>query len=158
MSRNWTLRPYDPSDFDSLYQIDQACYPPGIAYSKRTLRWFLHQRGAVCILAHDADEISGFILAESDAVNARQKEGGLGHIITLDVMETHRRCGLGSALLVETENVLARRGIRRIELETATDNDAAIAFWKKHGYRTRGILQRYYLDRIDAYWMQKSLP
>jgi ribosomal protein S18 acetylase RimI-like enzyme len=47
--------------------------------------------------------------------------------------------------------------VQQVELETATDNHAAIAFWQKHGYRTRGVLKGYYHGRVDAYVMEKLL-
>ncbi len=72
--------------------------------------------------------------------------------------ESHRRQGLGSALLAESEKNLALRGVRTILLETATDNEAGVAFWKRHGYRIEATLKRYYLQRIDAYEMRKILP
>jgi ribosomal-protein-alanine N-acetyltransferase len=148
------LRAYDPADFDTLYEIDQACYPPGIAYSKRTLRWFLRLPGAQCLVAQLAPQqqrgpIAGFVLAEH--------EGLRGHIITLDVLEAYRRRGVGSTLLGAIERQLVARGVRQVELETATENHAAVAFWQKHGYRTRGVLKRYYLDRLDAFRMTKAL-
>jgi len=43
-------------------------------------------------------------------------------------------------------------------LETASDNEAAVAFWRRHGYRIEATLKRYYLGRIDAYEMRKILP
>ena len=49
-------------------------------------------------------------------------------------------------------------GVRRITLETATSNQAAVAFWQRHGYRYEGLLRGYYLGRLDAYWMVKQLP
>lgn len=146
---NLLVRPYDPADLDSLYAIDQACYPPGIAYSRRTLRWFLRLPGAECWVAAQAERVVGFILTEAESLRA--------HIITLDVSGTHRRRGIGSALLLHAEQRLAARGVQRIELETATDNHAAVVFWQKHGYRTRGVLPRYYLGRTDALWMDKPL-
>lgn len=82
----------------------------------------------------------------------------LAHIITLDVAETHRRHGVGSALLAESEKNLGLRGVRSILLETAIDNQAAVAFWKRHGYRIEAVLKRYYLTRLDAYEMRKILP
>ena len=143
------IRPYRPVDLDTLYQIDQACYPPGIAYSKRTLRLFLRVPGAICLVAESGAEIVGFIIAE--------QEERTGHIITLDVLEPYRRHRMGTALLEAAESQLASRGVQTVELETATDNAPAIAFWQKHGYRTRGILERYYLGRVDALSMEKSL-
>lgn len=150
-----TLRPYRPGDFDRLFEIDRACYPPGIAYSRRMLRSFLEWPGAECIVAEvesaeaEVPAIAAFIIIESDAVR--------GHILTIDVLDAHRRRGLGSALLRRAEQSLFSRGVRTIELETATDNKTAVAFWQKHGYRTRGLLKRYYLGRDDAFAMTKKL-
>jgi len=147
---NPTIRPYAPKDFEELYNIDQACYAPGIAYSKRTLRLFLRLPGAKCLVAEAAGQIAGFILAEH--------EGERAHLITIDVLAAERRRRVGTALLRAIEQAVAAHGVRQVTLETATDNHAAIAFWQKHGYRTVGVLRNYYLDRLDAYSMHKPLP
>jgi ribosomal protein S18 acetylase RimI-like enzyme len=42
-------------------------------------------------------------------------------------------------------------------METATDNGAGVAFWLRRGYRNVSIIPRYYLDRVDAYHMRKTL-
>lgn len=148
------LRLYDAADFEALYSIDRACYPRGIAYSRRTLRWFLGQREAFCLVAESvpatAIGIVGFLIAESD--------GSSAHIITLDVSRSHRRRGIGSLLLRECEHRLTERGVRSVLLETATSNEPAVSFWQAHGYRSFGILPRYYLGRLDAYAMRKILP
>ena len=150
MSVKFALRPYDSSDFDALYTLDRACYPPGIAYSRSMLRWFLKQPGAICIVAENPNaEIKAFVLVEAEAP--------LGHIITLDVAAESRRFGLGTELTVAAENALSINGVREIELETAIDNAAGIAFWTRHGYRTVGTIPRYYLDRVDALCMTKIL-
>jgi ribosomal-protein-alanine N-acetyltransferase len=143
------LRPYAPEDFETLYRIDQACYPPGIAYSRGELRWYLRLPGGDSLVAELGKEIIGFIISEEDEADA--------HIITLDVLDAHRRRGIGSALLGELEKRLAARGVLHVELETATDNHPAVAFWQKHGYRTVGVLKRYYLGRVDAFRMIKLL-
>ena len=147
--RDFVLRPYEPADFNALYEIDQVCYAPDIAYSKRTLRWFLRQPGAVTLVATKHGELIGFIVGECEPPRA--------HIITLDVLEAHRRHGVGSLLLRETERQLLEQGVRRVGLETATDNPLAIAFWKKHGYRTVGLLKNYYRAGLDAHAMHKDL-
>ena len=147
-----TLGEYDPADFDALHALDLACYPPGISYSRRTLKWFLALPGADCLVAKSDDdlaEILGFIIAEADE--------GEGHIITIDIAESSRRAGVGTALLREMEQRLAARGVRRVSLETATTNEPAVAFWRRHGYRSHGVLPHYYLGRLDAYSMSKKL-
>ena len=145
-----TLRSYEPHDFAALHRLDQSCFPAGISYSKATLHYFLTLSSADCIVAADGARIVGFILTEENPP--------LAHIITLDVAEGHRRQGVGSALLAESEKNLSLRGVKSVLLETAIDNDAAVAFWKRHGYRIEAVLKRYYLGRLDAYEMRKILP
>ena len=60
-------------------------------------------------------------------------------------------------MLQESERNLALRGVRHILLETAADNEGAVAFWQSHGYRIEATLKRYYLGRLDAYEMPKIL-
>ena len=145
-----TLRSYEPHDFAALHRLDQSCFPAGISYSKTTLHYFLTIASADCVVAADGARVVGFILTEENPP--------LAHIITLDVAEAHRRHGVGSALLAESEKNLALRGVRSVLLETAIDNEAAVAFWKRHGYRIEAVLKRYYLARLDAYEMRKILP
>ena len=146
----FTVRSYQPHDFPALHRLDQSCFPAGISYSKTTLHYFMTVRSADCIVATDADKIAGFILTEENPP--------LAHIITLDISASHRRQGIGTALLLESEKNLTLRGVHSILLETAIDNDPAVAFWKAHGYRIEAVLKRYYLARLDAYEMRKLLP
>jgi len=143
------LRSYKPDDFETLYEIDQACYEPAIAYSRRELRNYLRFPGADCVVASAGAKTAGFIVtASADA---------WGYIVTIDVLEAYRRQRLGTKLLARAERRLASKGVRQVALETATDNAAAIAFWQKHGYRTRGVRKDYYSDGRDAYSMVKRL-
>ena len=144
-----TLRLLTDADFESSHEIDQKCYPREIAYSRREFRWYLRLPGAEGIVAETRGGIAGFILT---ACFERT-----GHIITIDVLSEFRRARVGTALLWAAEESLARRGATEIELETAIDNAAAIEFWKKNGYLTRGILQNYYPGGLAAYAMMKRL-
>lgn len=144
-----TLRPYEPSDFQTLYRIDQVCYEPGIAYSRRMLREYLTLPESHCLVAVADEEIAGFVIAFWHEWYA--------HVITIDVVESARRQGVGSALLGEIEQQMAAAGVRMVELETAMNNPAAVAFWKRHGYRAVAIHPRYYKNRIDAYRMVKEI-
>lgn len=143
------LRDYQQEDFEKLYEIDQACYEPAVAYSRRELRNYLRFPGAECVVAVAENNMVGFCLTA--------REGARGHIVTIDVLEAFRRTGVGAALLEEVEHGLVRNGVREVGLETATDNDTAIAFWKKHGYRTLGVWKGYYPGGRDAYAMSKAL-
>ncbi len=147
------LRDHTAKDLETLHEIDQACYPRGIAYSRRMLQWYLNQPGTHCLVAEAAQtrehSILGFIVG--------QASGEAGYIITIDVLAAHRRTGVGTALLRESERRMAKAGVHYIELQTATNNEAGIAFWQRHGYRSCGVIRGYYLGRIDAYEMLKEL-
>ncbi len=144
-----SLRTYTPDDFEALYEIDQACYPPDVAYSREELHAYLLFPGADCILACDSKKPVGFCLsAHWDAQ---------GYIVTMDVLDTHRRRGIGSQMLTESERRLAAAGVREVHLETATDTESSVAFWQKHGYRKQGLKKGYYPGGRDAYAMTKPL-
>jgi ribosomal-protein-alanine N-acetyltransferase len=144
-----TVRQYEPRDFAALYKLDQSCFPPGIAYSKTMLRYYLAQPEAECLVATDAAKIVGFILTEENPP--------LAHIVTLDVAESHRRFRVGTQLLLESEAHMAFRGVRTVLLETATTNEPGIAFWERHGYRKEAVLKNYYPGHLDAFEMRKKL-
>jgi len=148
-SMNVTLRQYDVHDFAAMHKLDQSCFPPGIAYSKMMLRYYLAQPGAECLVAADEKKIVGFLISEENPP--------LGHIVTLDVAASHRRHGVGTLLLKENEEHMAYRGVRTVLLETATTNEAGIAFWERHGYRREAVLKNYYPGRLDAFEMRKKI-
>jgi [ribosomal protein S18]-alanine N-acetyltransferase len=146
---NITLRSYKPADFETLHEIDQVCYEAEIAYSKRELREYLRLRGADCVVAEADGRIAGF------CISAQQDH--YGYIVTIDVLAEFRRHKLGTALLDEIERRLIASAVHEVRLETATDNDSAVAFWQKHGYRKRGVRKNYYPNGRDAYAMTKTL-
>lgn len=162
-----TLRSYSTADFETLYKIDQACYPPDTAYSRSDMRAYLGFEGAECIVAEvGADNPSPEKRKRADSGDAPKKIAGFcisarrdkdGYIVTMDVLEEHRRLGIATSLLAEIEKRLAANGVVRVGLETATDNQAGVAFWQKHGYRTRGVRKGYYPGRRDAHAMTKKI-
>src|SRR5579871_5619607 len=90
-ARKVTIRPSIGGDFEALYAIDQCCFEPQIAYSRRELRIYLRLPGAECLVAEAGGKPIGFIVTVHDAISA--------YIITLDVLPEHRRKGTASALL-----------------------------------------------------------
>lgn len=144
------VRDFAPQDFEAAYRLDQACYPPGIAYSRYALKEFLSLPGARAWVAEENQQLIAFIIA-------RRMGRDRGYIITLDVSESCRRRGLGSRLLAVAEDWLRAEGVTTVRLETAVDNAPAVAFWVQRGYREVGRVRGYYLGRIDALRMEKEL-
>lgn len=151
MSQAFAIRDYRQSDFPLLWEIDQQCFPPGISYSQPELLFYMRRPRAFTLVAElrgvDATVI-GFIVAES---------GRVGHIITIDVLQEFRRSGLGSQLMATAEERLRTEGCRSVILETAVDNAAALAFYKRHKYFLAKTMPRYYATGVDAFVLKKDL-
>jgi ribosomal-protein-alanine N-acetyltransferase len=167
----FTIRDFQSNDFDTLWCIDQQCFPPGISYSRAELKLYIRRRGSFTMLAvasgpsesaapdsgiikknslpvADASvSVAGFIVGEADHSK--------GHIITIDVIAAARRSGVGSLLLRAAENRLRQARCRSVELETAVDNISALSFYKRHAYSVIGTSPRYYSNGVDALVLQK---
>ncbi len=149
----FAIRDYKPSDFDTLWRIDQTCFAPGISYSRAELKLYILRPGSFTLVAEEgsasASGIAGFLVAEA--------ERGSGHIITIDVVAAARRSGVGSLLLSTAEERLRAARCRSVELETAVDNISALSFYKRHGYSVVRTYPRYYSNGVDALILEKSL-
>lgn len=148
------IREYRFSDFAELWQLDQECFEPGISYSRAELMHYIRRRGAFTLVAEQEKsaehQIAGFVIAE-------REQTSLGHIITIDIGGKARRQGLGSRLMEAAEQRLAQLGCPAVYLETAVNNQAAIAFYKRLGYFIVKTIPRYYQNRLDALVMAKKL-
>ncbi len=146
------IREFRRADFMQLWRIDQECFAPGISYTRVELAHYMARRGAFTLVAENAEakrpEIVGFIVAECD-------RRGLGHVITLDVLATARRTGVGSMLMAEAEQRVKSAGCKAVYLEAAVDNSAARAFYGRHGYSVLRSLPRYYNNETDGVLMAK---
>ena len=146
----FVIRDFKSDDFETLWRLDQACFPPGIAYSKEELKSYVRLPEAFTQVATNSedDEIAGFIVVQQNLV---------GHVITIDVSPQARRSGVGSLLLQAGENRLRAAGSRAVGLETAVDNLAALSFYKRHGYSVIRTWPRYYSNGVDALVLKKAL-
>ncbi len=174
---SFTVRDFQPDDFNTLWGIDQDCFPAGISYSRLELKVYMRRRGSFTLVAAGGitseraegstppnnsiqqnpsggsvrAPITGFIVAEAS-------RRGVGHVITIDVVAAARRFGVGSQLLRAAEDRLRDAGCQVVELETAVDNPAALAFYKRHGCGVEKTLPRYYSSGVDALVLAKKLP
>ncbi len=153
---DFLIRPYRAADFDHLWQIDQRCFPAGIAYTQMELSGFIMRRNAITLVAEcpanpmPAHTIAGYAIA--------QPFRRMGRIVTLDIVPEARRYGLGSRLMLECEERLCLHGCSEVHLETAVDNAPALSLYRKLGYRIVRTLPAYYhAHRLDAYLMAKRL-
>jgi len=147
----FTIRDYRPEDFERLWEIDQVCFPAGIAYSRYEIGVYIRRRNAFTLVAEeDSKAIVGYLVAHI----GRRK---IGHIITIDVLPHARKQRIGSSLLQAAERRLTSIGCRVVYLETAVDNAPAISFYKRHDYDVIETVPRYYSNGVDALVLEKDL-
>jgi len=80
-----------------------------------------------------------------------------GHVISIAVLEEHRKKGLGTALM-ETALDQFRKNVCEISfLEVRVSNETAINIYKKMGYSIAERIRGYYNDGEDAYVMEKKI-
>jgi ribosomal protein S18 acetylase RimI-like enzyme len=144
------IRNYRPADFETLWKIDQSCFARGVSYTRRELAFYIARKRGFTMVAESDGTIIGFIVVDRD-------REGQGHVITIDVLPEARRSGLGSRLMAAAEERLRFLGCSGVFLETAVDNAAALAFYKRHGYSVVHTIPRYYLDSVDALVLAKDL-
>jgi [ribosomal protein S18]-alanine N-acetyltransferase len=148
------LRNFRKSDLNKLYELDQACFAPDIAYSKAELKYFLNSLACVCWVAEsEGKSPAGFLILE----RVRRRGSVVGHIVTIDVAAAMRRQGVGRILLETAETEARREGARSLLLEVAEDNAAARAFYQHQGFAETGRIGGYYAGRLDALVMEKTL-
>jgi ribosomal protein S18 acetylase RimI-like enzyme len=77
------------------------------------------------------------------------------------VAATHRRQGIGRALLDEAEAWARRGGVKKIELHVFPYNEGALALYEQTGYEREGYRRRHYRrpdgTLVDAILMAKLL-
>ena len=156
------------TDFETLWTIDQQCFPAGIAYSRRELNAYMRHSGSFTLVAEAAQAKRTSLLATGARrmiptrlivgfLVAAASRRGVGHVMTIDVLPAARRSGVGSKLLSAAEDRMRAAGCHIVYLETAVDNQAALAFYKRHQYFLVKTVPHYYANGVDALVLEKNL-
>ena len=157
----YSLRDGRSSDLDALWRIDQACFPPGVSYSRLELAVYMRRPGAFTLVAErprpktkSFGEQPGIILG---FLVMQEELSKVGHIVTIDVVGTVRRAGVGSRLIAAAEARSRVSKFSSIYLEAMVTNLSAIEFYKRHGYSILRTEPAYYSDGTDAFIFSKDL-
>jgi tRNA threonylcarbamoyladenosine biosynthesis protein TsaB len=136
-----------------IAELHAECFAPG--WSGTAVAELMAMPGAFALLAQaNTGEPIGFLIARSAADEAE--------ILGLGVRSSHRRLGVAAALLRDTAARLALRGARKLHIEVARSNAAALRVYEKLGFMVTGERKDYYAaasgGREDALTMTRPLP
>lgn len=136
------LRPLRPTDLDRVAEIERASFTD--AWSRESFAelvalehvhaWVL-ETGPVCT-GKAGPTVAGYAVLSLVA--------GEGELLNLAVSPELRGEGGGRALLEEVVRHLRSRGGRRLVLEVRRSNLAALALYRRAGFRVVGVRPGYY--------------
>ncbi len=125
------IREMTIQDYDQVLTLWQASEGVGLsdADSEESIACYLERNPDISFVAHDGEHLVGAVLCGHD--------GRRGYIHHLAVSQSHRRQGLGRALVERCLSALRRDGIDKCHIFVFADNRDTIAFWKSIGWTQR---------------------
>jgi RimJ/RimL family protein N-acetyltransferase len=165
VSRDFIVRRAEPGDAAALVELGREVgSEPGrwlittddwrsAADERRYLRALRRYEHAAVYVAEASD---GLIVGRLSL--ARDQHPASAHVADLGLMvaATHRRRGIGQALLEEAVAWARERGVTKLELHVFPHNEAAIALYDRFGFEREGYRKRHYRRRdgyVDAILM-----
>lgn len=111
-----------------------------VGEERRYLRSIAGYPHAAVFLAEDGELVVGRLSLARDPHPASAHVADLG----LMVAASHRRRGIGRALLDASAQWARESGVRKLELHVLPHNTAAIALYEAFGFRREGVRQGHY--------------
>jgi ribosomal protein S18 acetylase RimI-like enzyme len=107
---------------------------PGFLESHVRGRYMKSENGLVLVAVEDS-KVVAYSLSEIRSRGAGMKQTIWGFIDHLAVTAEYRRRGVGEKMLAEITNWFKSKGVKRVELQVASENPTGLPFWQKHGFR-----------------------
>jgi RimJ/RimL family protein N-acetyltransferase len=162
------IRPAEPADAEGLSELGEAVgsEPEGwlvttngwrdASDERRYLRAIRRYPNAAVFVAEDEGHIVGRLSIARDQHPASRHVADLGLMVAI----THRRRGIGKALLEAAVKWGQDSGVRKLELHVFPWNDAAIALYERFGFVKEGFRHAHYRrgdEYVDAILMAYEL-
>jgi [ribosomal protein S18]-alanine N-acetyltransferase len=135
------IRSAQQPDLPALLEI-LAQSPEAANWSAAGLQSVFEQNVRHFLVAAEGAEVVGFVAGRVLADEAE--------ILNLAVAATHRREGLGRALVRSLLFTFAAEGVASVFLEVRESNHAAIAFYERMGFEPAGSRPGYYSNPAEG--------
>jgi RimJ/RimL family protein N-acetyltransferase len=148
----FTIRPAQPRDAAQLVALaEEVSAEPGgwlisdcgwrtVLDERRYLRALRRYRDAAVFVAETEEGLVGRLSLGRDPHPASRHVADLG----LMVAASHRRRGIGRALLDQAIKWAREVGVRKLELHVFPHNDAALALYESVGFEREGYRRAHY--------------
>ena len=148
------IRRCDPSDLIPVMEINMKTLPEH--YSDYFYESLLAELPESFLVAEVNGKLVGYIMCKTEYGFSNFKKLGFvkkGHVVSVAVLEEHRKKGIGRALI---EEAIAGTKIKKADelyLEVRCSNNEAVRLYEKIGFIIRQRIKSYYRDGEDAYLM-----
>jgi ribosomal protein S18 acetylase RimI-like enzyme len=122
------IRAYRTDDFAGVDALWREAFPDDPPWNAAAVAIpaKLAVQPELFFVAHDGEQVVGTIMAGYD--------GHRGWLYAAAVRASHRRRGVGAALVRAAEEGLRARGCRKINLQVRASNRAVVEFYDRLGY------------------------
>lgn len=139
---------FHPRHLPRILEIERAAFAQE-PYTRAIFRGLYAECGELFLVAKLVRRVAGYI--------ATCAEDGRAEIISVAVDPEHRRKGIAAALLEHTLKRLRASSVRSVELMVRVDNEAAIRFYRRFGFRRVQEVPGYYENGRAGLRMRRAL-
>jgi ribosomal-protein-alanine N-acetyltransferase len=152
------IRQCDRDDISAIIEINMKALPEH--YSDYFYYEILSEFPETFLVAELEGRVVGYIMCRVEYGFAHLKRLGLarkGHVVSVAVLEEHRRKGLGTKLIALAEERMLKKSCTECYLEVRVSNQEGIDLYKRLNFIVTGKLDAYYRDGEAAYLMASQL-
>ena len=142
------IRLFEPKDMFSVIKLASITLTE--QYNPSLFNYFYETFPEGFIVAEYGHKIIGFLIGV-------RINDILSKILMLSISKQYQNKRIGSDLLKYFLKRLYEEGVKFIELEVKIDNEKAINFYKKHGFKIRNEIKDFYQNGESAYTMKRQL-
>ena len=132
------------ADYDSVIALMKET--PGVSFrdadSRASTEKYLYRNPGLNFVAESEGRLVGCVMCGHDG-----RRGYLQHLI---VLPTHRRKGIGNALVESCLHQLELLGIFKCHIDVIKTNALASAYWESQSWKLRTDIHRYSLIRFGG--------
>ena len=153
-----SIRRAENSDLIPVMEINLKTLPEH--YSDYFYESLLAELPEAFIVAEIGENRVGYIMCKTEYGFSNFKKLGFvkkGHVVSVAVLNEHRKKGIGKALVEESIKGVKLRKCDEFYLEVRCSNNDAVRLYEKLGFVIKQQLNAYYRDGEDAYLMAIEL-
>jgi ribosomal-protein-alanine N-acetyltransferase len=151
---DYIVRRCEPSDLIPVMEINLKTLPEH--YSDYFYESLLAELPEAFLIAENKGKLVGYIMCKTEYGFSNFKKLGFvkkGHVVSVAVLEEHRRQGLGRAIIEEAIKGVKEKRCDELYLEVRCSNTYAVRLYERMGFFIKQRLKTYYRDGEDAFLM-----